>query len=83
MILTTKYQNTTIYWLPNLETRTTKANQHTKNIVLVTKAIMVFQIVIKSNAMKSIKDIEIRDQELLNNPLYNIFVVNIVIQKSK
>ena len=42
---------------------------------------MVFQIVIKNNAMKNIKDIEIRDQELLNNPLYNTSVVNPVIHK--
>ena len=42
---------------------------------------MVFQIVIKNNAMKNIKDIEIRDQELFNNPLCNISVVNPVIHK--
>ena len=42
---------------------------------------MVFQIVIKNNAMKNIKDIKIRDQELLNNPLYNTSVVNPVIHK--
>ena len=42
---------------------------------------MVFQIVIKNNAMTNIKNIKIRDQELLNNPLYNIFVVNLVIHK--
>ena len=53
-----------------------------KNIVLiVTKAIMVFQNFIKSNAMKNIKHIKSRDQELLNNTLYNIFVVNLVIHK--
>ena len=44
---------------------------------------MVFQIVIKNNVMKNIKDIKIRDQELLNNPLYNISVVNPVIHKKK
>ena len=33
----------------------------------VTKTIMEFQIVIKINAMKNIKDIKIKDQELLNN----------------
>ena len=42
---------------------------------------MVFQIVIENNVMKNIKDIKIRDQELLNNPLYNISVVNPVIHK--
>ena len=42
---------------------------------------MVFQIVIKNNAMKNIKYIKIRDQEHLNNPLYNIFVVKLVIHK--
>ena len=42
---------------------------------------MVFQIVFKNNAMKKIKDIKIRDQELLDNPLYNISVVNPVIHK--
>ena len=45
------------------------------------KTIMVFQIVIKNNAMKIIKDIKIRDQELLNNPLYNTSAVNPVIHK--
>ena len=53
-----------------------------KNIVLIaTKIIMVFQIVIKNHAMKNIKNIKIRDQELLNNPLYNISVVNLVNHK--
>ena len=42
---------------------------------------MVFRIVIKNNVMKNIKDIKIRDQELLNNPLYNISVVNPVFHK--
>ena len=42
---------------------------------------MVFQIVIKNNSMKIIKDIKIRDQELLNNPLYNTSVVNPVNHK--
>ena len=42
---------------------------------------MVFQIVIKNNVMKNIKDIKIRDQELLSNPLYNTSVVNPVIHK--
>ena len=42
---------------------------------------MVFQIVIKNNALKNIKDIKIRDQELLNKPLYNIFAVTLVIHK--
>ena len=42
---------------------------------------MVFQIIIKNNAMTTIKDIKIKDQELLNNPLYNTSVVNPVIHK--
>ena len=35
----------------------------------------------QNNPMKNIKDIKIRDQVLLNNPLYNTFVVNPVIHK--
>ena len=42
---------------------------------------MAFQIVIKNNAMKNIKDKKIRDQELLINPLYNTSVVNPVFHK--
>ena len=42
---------------------------------------IVFRIVIKNNALKNIKDIKIRDQELLNNPLYNTSIVNPVILK--
>ena len=42
---------------------------------------MVFQIVIKNNVMKNIKELKIRDQELLNNPLYNTSVVIPVIHK--
>ena len=42
---------------------------------------MVFQIVIENNAMKNTKVIKIRDQKLLNNPLYNTSVVNPVIHK--
>ena len=42
---------------------------------------MVFKIVIKNNVMKNIKNIKIRDQELLNNPLYNTSVVNPVLFK--
>ena len=42
---------------------------------------MVFQIVIKNNVMKNIKDIKIRDQELLNNPLYNTSIVNPVVRE--
>ena len=42
---------------------------------------MVFPIVIKNNAMKNIKDIKSRDQELLNNLLYNISAVILVIHK--
>ena len=80
IILTTRNQNLTIKWLLNLETQKIKANQHIKNIVpSVTKTIMVFPIVIKNNAMKNIKDKKIRDQELLNNLLYNISAVNLVI----
>ena len=48
-----------------------------KNIVhTVIKTIIVFQIVIKNNVMTNTKDIKVKDQELLNNPLYNTFVVN-------
>ena len=42
---------------------------------------MVFQIVIKNNVKKNIKDIKIRDQQLLSNLLYNTSVVNPVILK--
>ena len=42
---------------------------------------MVFQTAIKNNAMKNIKDIKIRDQELLNNLLYNTSVVNPIFHK--
>ena len=42
---------------------------------------MVFQIVIKNNVMMNTKDIKLKDQELLNNPLYNTFVVNPIIHK--
>ena len=42
---------------------------------------MVFQIVTKNNVMKNNKNIKIRDQELLNNLLYNTSVVNPVILK--
>ena len=42
---------------------------------------MVFQIVIKNNVMKNINDIKIRDQDLLNNPLYNTSVVKPVFHK--
>ena len=52
-----------------------------KIVFIVIKTIVVFQIVIKNNVMKNIKDIKIRDQELLNNPLYKISVVNPVIHK--
>ena len=48
-----------------------------KNIVLtVSKITMVFQIVFKNNVTMNTKDIKIKDQELLNNLLYNTFVVN-------
>ena len=52
-----------------------------KIVLIVTKTIKVFQTVTKNNATKNIKDIKIRDQELLNNPLYNTFAVNLVIHK--
>ena len=42
---------------------------------------MVFQIVTKSNLMTNIKEIKIKDQESLNNLLYNTFVVNLTIHK--
>ena len=72
--------------LLNLETQITKVNHPAKNIVLIVimvfLTIMVFQIVIKNNAMKNNKDIKIRDQELLNNHLYNTSIVNPVIHKN-
>ena len=59
-----------------------KSKPLTKNIVLIViETIMSFQIFIKNNAMKNIKDIRIREQELLNNPLYKSSVVNQVIHK--
>ena len=42
---------------------------------------MVFQIVIKNNVMMNTKEIKIKDQELLNNPLYSTSVVNPIIHK--
>ena len=45
------------------------------------KTIMVFQIVIRNNVMKNIKDIKIRNQDILNNLLYNTSLVNPVIHK--
>ena len=39
------------------------------------------QIVIKNNVMMNIKNIITKDHELLNNPLYNIFAVNLIIHK--
>ena len=42
---------------------------------------MVFQIVIKKNVTMKTRDIKIKDQELLNNPLYNTFVVNPITHK--
>ena len=42
---------------------------------------MVFQIAIKNNVMKNIKNMEIQDQDLLNNLLYNTSVVNPAILK--
>ena len=41
----------------------------------------MFQIVIKNNVTKNTKNIEIRDQELPNNLLYNTSVVNPAILK--
>ena len=41
----------------------------------------MFQIAIKNNVTKNTKDIEIRDQELPNNLLYNTSVVNPAILK--
>ena len=59
-----------------------KANQLTKNIVsIVTKIIIVFQTVIKNNVMMNTKNTIIKDRELLNNPLYNIFAVNLLTHK--
>ena len=53
-----------------------------KNTVLiVTKIIMVFQTVIKNSATMNIKDIKIKDPELLNNLLFNTFAANLLIPK--
>ena len=41
----------------------------------------MFQIVIKDNVMKNTRDIKIRDQELLNNLLYNTFEINPIMHK--
>ena len=60
-----------------METQITRVNQLTRNIALfVNKTITVFQIVIKNNVTKNTKNIEIRDQELPINRLYNTSVVN-------
>ena len=60
----------------------TKANQPIENIVpIVTKIIIVFQIVIKNNMMTNTRNTITNDHELLNNPLYNIFAVNLIILK--
>ena len=45
------------------------------------KKIIVSQIVIKNNVMMNTKDTITKDQELLNNLLYNIFAVNQIIHK--
>ena len=68
--------------LLNLETQITKANQLIENIVpIVTKIIIVSQIVIKNNVMMNTKNTITKDHELLNNLLYNIFAVNLIIHK--
>ena len=73
----TRNQNLTKEWLLSLETQLTRVNQVTRNIALfVIKTITVFQSVIKDNVTKNTKNIEIRDQELPNNRLYNTSVVN-------
>ena len=59
-----------------------KSKQLIKNIVpIVTKIIIVFRIVIKNNVMMNTKNTIIKDHELLNNLLYNIFAVNLIIHK--
>ena len=42
---------------------------------------MVFQTVIKNNVMMNTKNTKTKDHELLNNPLYNIFAVNLITHK--
>ena len=42
---------------------------------------MVFQIVTKNNVTMNIINTITKDHELLNNPLYNIFAVNLIIHK--
>ena len=60
----------------------TKTNQLIENIVpIVTKIIIVFQIVIKNNVMMNTKNTITKDHELLNNLLNNIFAVNLIIHK--
>ena len=48
-----------------------------KIVPIVTKIIIVFQTVIKNNVMMNSKNTITKDHELLNNPLYNIFAVNL------
>ena len=68
-----------IYWLLNLETQITKANQLIKNIVpIVTKRTIVFQTVIKNTVMMNTTNTKTKDHELLNNLLYKIFAVNLI-----
>ena len=45
------------------------------------KKFIVFQIVIKNNVMMNTKNTITKDHELLNNLLYNIFAVNLIIHK--
>ena len=59
-----------------------KRNQPIENIVpIVTRIIIVSQIVIKNNVMMNTKNTITKDHELLNNLLYNIFAVNLIIHK--
>ena len=48
---------------------------------IVTKTIIVFQIVIKNNVMMNTKNTITKDHELLNNLLYNIFAANLITLK--
>ena len=65
-----------------METQRTRVIQLTRNIALfVIKTITVFQIVIKNNVTKNTKHIEIQDQGLPNNLLYNTSIVNPAILK--
>ena len=66
----------------SLEDDTNKKEfEHEDIVPIVTKIIIVFQNVIKTNVMTNTKNTITKDHELLNNPLYNIFAVNLIIRE--